>query len=1185
MAEQNVLNISLKEYKKSIDDLRASLLNLEKGSEEYNATVEEIAEKQNKLNEVMNAGKTTYDSTTNSLNGMKEKLKELKAEFGNMEVGTDKWQAAQKEIGELNGKIGEVEQGMGIFSRNVGNYSSAFNSAINSMGGSVGNLIPVIGGLKNGFIALQKVPIVALIAAIAMALQQLISAFKSSQENVDGLNRAMAPISAVMGKVQRVFEQLAGSIIKVIEPLMRIIGKFYELAVQSPIVQAQIKLLTAVFEGLGWVLDKVADFVDWLVGGFNKLVDAMAGAGVGFAKDMQDARKEMEELEAAEKRRVETEIELHALIVENIKKRAELENDIAELEATMADKEHKTIAERRAALKEWKNKQNELLNLQEAELKKQQIIAQIAYDKAGSTWEEAKALAEVNAQLEKVKGKRAEIDRSYNQTSSRLAKEEKSANETALREKKEAEKKKQEAAKKSMQAEIDYIETQLKYTEKGTGKEYALRKELADKRLELATYTAKHEEMTAEALNKKLLSLHRQYLAELKNIYTERLDFLEKHNEKLYEYNRLSAKDDDTYYRHRQALDKAFYVDQMERAVENLENNRRSSRLLAMLNNDTYAEMLKGSADFYTKMQKFTPFKNWLAEEGTTLNEIYKDLDTFRTYITSFFGQGMVFVEPEQMADAMREVGFQIDQVSNTVDRVSLTFQNAEGEMEDFTGSSLLLKQKMQELGLTTELTYKEIEGSMVPFTQALNENGDVVYEWEEAITDAFKDYGSLFDGTFEQMKQSLDSFTSVQKQDFMQLMTNIYDAESTFMKGMNEITDEMNKAPITDMVRTQQNELLQLVLDGRDRMAEIEYDSQNRMLKDGEEYNQRRLEQIEELIGAWQDMIRANTPMYENDLEVQERVGNLMLQRNQIESTLAQQRASRLQWENEMLNQYGENWKQIIESGVQAQVEAGEVVNAKVDENLEVRAGLFSSAFGSIHSITEEYLDRENALYELQHLTWDKNAETYEQFLQRKEQATQKYVKAAQKLYQRDAKNLVAFTSSVGSLLGAVGDAWEDEIERKKEAGEEDSKELEKEWKRMQALQIAAAIVSTISGAVAAYMNDVKTYQPAWVGMAIGAVDAAATLVAGYAQVQTIRNQKFDPNNPDSTGGGSPQQTVTVAGATPLLDEATDLNSLQDLPMANGSGEQADSRVYILQTDISESDRQVEVRQNSTTF
>ena len=121
MAEQNVLNISLKEYKKSIDDLRASLLNLEKGSEEYNATVEEIAEKQNKLNEVMNAGKTTYDSTTNSLNGMKEKLKELKAEFGNMEVGTDKSQAAQKEIGELNGKIGEVEQGMGIFSRNVGN--------------------------------------------------------------------------------------------------------------------------------------------------------------------------------------------------------------------------------------------------------------------------------------------------------------------------------------------------------------------------------------------------------------------------------------------------------------------------------------------------------------------------------------------------------------------------------------------------------------------------------------------------------------------------------------------------------------------------------------------------------------------------------------------------------------------------------------------------------------------------------------------------------------------------------------------------------------------------------------------------------------------------------------------------------------------------------------------------------
>jgi DNA repair exonuclease SbcCD ATPase subunit len=1185
MAEQNVLNISLKEYKKSIDDLRASLLNLEKGSEEYNATVEEIAERQNRLNEVMNAGKTTYDSTTNSLNGMKEKLKELKSEFGNMEVGTEQWHKAQEEIGELNGKIGEVEQGMGIFSRNVGNYSSAFNNAINSMGGSVGNLIPVIGGLKNGFIALQKVPIVALIAAIAMALQQLIKAFKSSQENVDGLNKAMAPMKAVMDKITRVFEQVAGAIIKVIEPIMRIIGKFGELAAQSPILQAQLKLLIGIFEALGWVLDKVADAVDWVVDKFNALVDVFADAGVGLAQDMQAARKEMEELARLEAQIAEDQANYNKMEREHLIEKAKLENDVAALQAQIADKDNLTTKQRRQALNDLKKRQNQIIDIEEQELRLKLRILQAQNQLSGSTAEQLKAEKEIEAALIRIAGKREEINRGYNQTSARLTKEEKSANETALREKKEAEKKKQEAAKKSMQAEIDYIETQLKYTEKGTGKEYALRKELADKRLELATYTAKHEEMTAEALNKKLLSLHREYLAELKNIYTERLDFLEKHNEKLYEYNRLSAKEDDTYYRHRQALDKAFYVDQMERAVENLENNRRSSRLLAMLNNDTYAEMLKGSADFYTKMQKFTPFKNWLAEEGTTLNEIYKDLDTFRTYLTSFFGQGMVFVEPEQMADAMREVGFQIDQVANTVDRVSLTFQNAEGEMEDFTGSSLLLKQKMQELGLTTELTYKEIEGSMVPFTQALNENGDVVYEWEEAITDAFKDYGSLFDGTFEQMKQSLDSFTSVQKQDFMQLMTNIYDAESTFMKGMNEITDEMNKAPITDLVKTQQNELLQLVLDGRDRMAEIEYDSQNRMLKDGEEYNQRRLEQIEELIGAWQDMIRANTPMYENDLEVQERVGNLMLQRNQIESTLAEQRASRLQWENEMLNQYGEHWKEIIESGVQAQIEGGEMVNAKVDENLEVRAGLFSSAFGSIHSITEEYLDRENALYELQHLTWDKNAETYEQFLQRKEQATQKYVKAAQKLYQRDAKNLVAFTSSVGSLLGAVGDAWEDEIERKKEAGEEDSKELEKEWKRMQALQIAAAIVSTISGAVAAYMNDVKTYQPAWVGMAIGAVDAAATLVAGYAQVQTIRNQKFDPNNPDSTGGGSPQQTVTVAGATPLLDEATDLNSLQDLPMANGSGEQGDSRVYILQTDISESDRQVEVRQNSTTF
>jgi len=1119
MAEQNVLNISLKEYKKSIDDLRASLLNLEKGSEEYNATVEEIAEKQNKLNEVMNAGKTTYDSTTNSLNGMKEKLKELKSEFGNMEVGTEQWKKAQDEIGELNGKIGEVEQGMGIFSRNVGNYSSAFNSAINSMGGSVGNLIPVIGGLKNGFIALQRVPIVALIAAIAMALQQLISAFKSSEENVDGLNKAMAPMKAVMDKVHRVFEELAGAIIKVIEPLMRIIGKFYELAAQSPIVQAQLKLLIGIFEALGWVLDKVADAVDWVVDKFNALVDVFADAGVGLAKDMQAARKEMEELARLEAQIAEDQANYNKMERENLIEKAKLENDVAALQAQIADKDNLSTKQRRQALNDLKKRQNQIIDIEEQELRLKLRILQAQNQLSGSTAEQLKAEKEIEAALIKIAGKREEINRNYNQTSTRLTREERSANDAALREKKEAEKKKQDAAKKTMQAEIDYIESQLKYVAKGTQEEYDLRKQLADKRMELAKFTAQTEIENADALAKKLRAIRSEYLAELRGLYKTMADVSDGYYEAALKQIINSKKASKEYYIDRKKYDTQYY--NARTALLNEEMTREHAQLqsAAMMQSRDFIAFLSKDTEAMTKLIDSLPFKQYLQDIGVEFKQFYKEafsekdlakrLENMRTYVEGFLQKGIIRTQDMNAVEQAAQFGLNPQAV-----------KDASGEIQYYV----------------LDLAYF-VHDTWNKFWNSLDDEG---------------------------------------RKGLMGIQKSLYEADNAYVEGIEEI---VKNAAETDWGMFARENALAISKANRDIVQNSQQYAYEMVRIQGES-----VEKMRELMQTYVEI--ASDPTWQKNLiDAEARL-------TELKRTQTQTRVENMRWEAEQQRMFGDEWKQILSEGVQMEQDGNAKINEAYAERLADNS-MFShnwmnnlaATFGFTHQKTEEYLEKESALYDLQHLTWDKNAETYEQFLQRKKEATERYVKATQKLYQRDAKNLVAFTSSVGSLLGAVGDAWEDEIERKKEAGEEDSKELEKEWKRMQALQIAAAIVSTISGAVAAYMNDVKTYQPAWVGMAIGAVDAAATLVAGYAQVQTIRNQKFDPNNPDSTGGGSPQQTITVAGATPLLDEATDLNSLQDLPMANGSGEQGDSRVYILQTDISESDRQVEVRQNSTTF
>ena len=124
MAE-TVLSISLKEYKKEIDELKGALLGLEKESKEYGVILTEIREKEAKLKEVMSDVKKTADASSDTMNGLKQKLKELKQEIGNEKLGSDKFNELSKSIMETTDKLKDLEAQQGTYSRNVGNYESA----------------------------------------------------------------------------------------------------------------------------------------------------------------------------------------------------------------------------------------------------------------------------------------------------------------------------------------------------------------------------------------------------------------------------------------------------------------------------------------------------------------------------------------------------------------------------------------------------------------------------------------------------------------------------------------------------------------------------------------------------------------------------------------------------------------------------------------------------------------------------------------------------------------------------------------------------------------------------------------------------------------------------------------------------------------------------------------------------
>ena len=117
---------SVKGLKQEISDLRDKLVTLDKGTDEYKETVQQLINDQVKLKEVMNAGKNetqaaegSYNALTQRMSALKQVWKETTDEATRNEIG--------RQIGEINNQLKGMDASIGNFQRNVGNYKSALD--------------------------------------------------------------------------------------------------------------------------------------------------------------------------------------------------------------------------------------------------------------------------------------------------------------------------------------------------------------------------------------------------------------------------------------------------------------------------------------------------------------------------------------------------------------------------------------------------------------------------------------------------------------------------------------------------------------------------------------------------------------------------------------------------------------------------------------------------------------------------------------------------------------------------------------------------------------------------------------------------------------------------------------------------------------------------------------------------
>ena len=205
---------TVKSLKQEISSLKDALLNLEKGSQEYDDTVKQLKKNQDDLATVMNAGKQDVEALEGSYNHLVKTMAELKKEW---RATTDdiKRNELGQQIDSINTKLKDMDASIGNYQRNVGNYADSFSEAMKQQQESteltrakLESVGKIASGLASGYAAVQGAmalfgveneklakTFVKLQAAIALA--QGVSGLK---DLVEGLGMAKVAFkSAILG--------------------------------------------------------------------------------------------------------------------------------------------------------------------------------------------------------------------------------------------------------------------------------------------------------------------------------------------------------------------------------------------------------------------------------------------------------------------------------------------------------------------------------------------------------------------------------------------------------------------------------------------------------------------------------------------------------------------------------------------------------------------------------------------------------------------------------------------------------------------------------------------------------------------------------------------------------------------------------------------------------------------------
>lgn len=130
--------------------------------------------------------------------------------------------------------------------------------------------------------------------------------------------------------------------------------------------------------------------------------------------------------------------------------------------------------------------------------------------------------------------------------------------------------------------------------------------------------------------------------------------------------------------------------------------------------------------------------------------------------------------------------------------------------------------------------------------------------------------------------------------------------------------------------------------------------------------------------------------------------------------------------------------------------------------------------------------------------------------------------------------------------------------------------------FERAKKYQIAGATMSMLAGIASAWASSMQLMFPA--NVIVGGILSSLMLGTGIAQIQKIKATQFN-------GGGSVSGSSATPNTAAIASIQAPVQYTQDVQGANIEGAIRDTRVYVTETDISDTQKRVEVTENEAMF